>query len=195
MSERRLFRPGETGVNSYALLTALVVPRPIAWVSSVDDDGVPNLAPHSFFTVASVRPPIVAFTSIGAKDTLRNIRATGEFTVSLVSEDTLELANATSASLPPEVDEAAHAGVAMAASTVVAPPYVQGSPASLECRLHSAVDFGSSTMVFGEVVAFAVDDEMLDGDHPEFTRLRPVARLGRDEWGLTPEVYRRARPD
>ena len=74
MSNRRVFRVGDDGVNAYSLLTALVVPRPIAWVSSLDADGVGNLSPHSFFTVASARPPIVQFTSVGAKDTLRNVR-------------------------------------------------------------------------------------------------------------------------
>lgn len=194
VSTRREFRPGDDGVNPYAMLTALVVPRPIAWVATVDADGVGNLAPHSFFTVASHRPPVIAFTSIGTKDTLRNIRATGEFTVSLVTEDLAEAANATSASLGPEVDEAEQVGVAMEAGSVVAPPRVAASPAALECRLHSTVGFGASTVIFGEVVAFSVDEAVLDGDHPDFTRLRPVARLGRDEWGLTPEVIHRPRP-
>lgn len=195
MTERRILRPGDTGVNPYSLLTALVVPRPIAWVATRDRDGVGNLAPHSFFTVASHRPPIIAFTSIGVKDTLRNILATREFTVSLVSEDLMVTANDTSAGFGPEVDEAEHVGLAMAPSSVVAPPFVAASPAALECRLHTTVGFGASTMIFGEVVAFSVDDDVLDGEHPDFARLRPVSRLGRDEWGLPPEVTRRARPE
>lgn len=192
---RRDIRPGDAGVNPYALLTALVVPRPIAWVATLAADGVGNLAPHSFFTIASHRPPIIAFTSIGTKDTLRNVQATREFTVSLVSEDLMEAANETSASLGPEVDEAEHVGLAVTASSVVAPPRVAASPAALECRLHSTVGFGASTMIFGEVLAFSIDEAVLDGDHPEFTALRPVARLGRDEWGLPPRVVRRARPE
>lgn len=190
-----MFRTGDDGVNPYALLTALVVPRPIAWVATVGADGVGNLAPHSFFTVASHRPPIIAFTSIGVKDTLRNIQATREFTVSLVSEDLMAAANETSASFGPEIDEAEHVGLVTTASSFVAPPAVAASPAALECRLHSTVGFGGSTMVFGEVVAFTIDDDVLDGAHPEFARLRPMSRLGRDEWGLPPEVTRQARPD
>ncbi|MFT3660049.1 MAG: flavin reductase family protein [Gordonia sp. (in: high G+C Gram-positive bacteria)] len=195
MSGRRVLRPGDDDVNSYALLTALVVPRPIAWVATVDADGVGNLAPHSFFTVASVRPPVLAFTSIGVKDTLRNIRATGEFTVSLVDEESVDAANATSATFGPEVDEAERAGVVMAPGVVVNPGYVAEAPAALECRLHDTVEFAGSTVVFGEVVAFSIDEDVLDGGHPVFERLRPVARLGRDEWALPPEVIRRARPD
>jgi flavin reductase (DIM6/NTAB) family NADH-FMN oxidoreductase RutF len=194
MGERRVFRPGTGDVDPYRLLTALVVPRPIAWVASLDADGVGNLAPHSFFTVASVRPPVIAFTSIGAKDTLHNIVATGEFTVSIVDEESLEVANATSAPVAPELDEAQLNGIAMCASSVVAPPQVATSPASLECRLRHTVGFGQSTMVFGDVVAFSVDEDVLVDGHPEFDRLRPVSKLARDEWGLAPEVVRRARP-
>ncbi|WP_050947165.1 flavin reductase family protein [Gordonia araii] len=194
MGDRQVLRPGVDGVDPYRLLTALVVPRPIAWVASTDADGKGNLAPHSFFTVASVRPPIIAFTSIGPKDTLRNIQATGEFTVSLVSDDAIDAANATSAPVPPDVDEAAAFGVAMRPSTLVAPPHVASSPAAFECRLRHTVGFEESTMVFGDVVAFSIDDEVLVDGHPEFGRLRPVSRLGRDEWGLPPEVVTRARP-
>src|SRR5690606_10349473 len=111
-SLRQVFLPATEGVNAYGLLTALVVPRPIAWVSTLSAEGVGNLAPHSFFTVASARPPIVQFTSVGVKDTLRNVRATGEFVVNLASLPMIDMINASSAPFDPTVDEAAKVGVA-----------------------------------------------------------------------------------
>ena len=105
--------PWDEDVDAYRLLTALVVPRPIAWVSTVSRDGVGNLAPHSFFTVACARPPIIQFTSVGNKDTLRNVEATGQFVVSMASLPMLALTNGSSAPFEPEVDEAAAVGVKM----------------------------------------------------------------------------------
>lgn len=194
MSERAVFRSDDPEVNVYKLLTALVVPRPIAWVSSVGADGVGNLSPHSFFTVSSARPPIVQFTSVGAKDTLRNVEATGEFVVNLVGLDNLEDANASSGSFDPGVDEAVALGIAMEPSVLVRPPRVVSSPASLECRLHSTIPLGESTVVLGDVVAVTVSRDVLDGVHPLLERLRPLSRLGRDEWGLPPEVFTIQRP-
>src|SRR5689334_16285173 len=95
--ERTVFDPADEDVNAYKLLNSLVVPRAIAWVSTIDAEGRGNLAPHSFFTVASGRPPVVLFSSLGHKDTVANIEQTGEFVVSLVSEELAELANASSA--------------------------------------------------------------------------------------------------
>jgi flavin reductase (DIM6/NTAB) family NADH-FMN oxidoreductase RutF len=189
-----VLRPGDQGVNGYRLLTALVVPRPIAWVSSVSADGVGNLAPHSFFTVASAKPPIVQFTSVGAKDTLHNILATAEFTISLASRPLLDDVNGSSATYDAAVDEARELGIAMAPSAVVRTPRVAASPASLECRLHDTLPVGDSTLVFGEVVAVTVDPDVMVDGRPAFDRLAPLARLGGDEWGLPGEVITVARP-
>lgn len=192
--EHLVLRPGDQGVDGYRLLTALVVPRPIAWVSSISAAGVGNLAPHSFFTVASADPPIVQFTSVGAKDTLRNVLETAEFTISLASRPLMDEVNASSATYDAEVDEAQELEIDMAASAVVAPPRVAASPASLECRLHDTLDVGDSTVVFGLVVAVTVDaDAMVDG-RPSFDRLAPLSRLGGDEWGLPGEVVSIRRP-
>ncbi|WP_110241554.1 flavin reductase family protein [Nocardioides gilvus] len=193
-SLRQVFLPGTEGVNAYGLLTALVVPRPIAWVSTVSADGVGNLAPHSFFTVASARPPIVQFTSVGTKDTLRNVLATQEFVVNLASLPMLEAINASSASYDAAIDEAAAVGVALEASERVSPHRVTDSPASIECRLHSTVELGESTLVLGEVVAITVRDEALRDGHPTIEGLAPLSRLGRDEWGLPPETIAVQRP-
>lgn len=191
---RRVFLPSAAGVNAYRLLTALVVPRPIAWVSTVSAAGVGNLAPHSFFTVASARPPIVQFTSVGTKDTLRNVLATREFVVNVAPVTMLEAINASSASFDPETDEAEAVGVAMEPSERVSPRRVAGSPASIECTLHSTVALGESTLVLGEVVAITVREEVLDGGHPSIEGLAPLSRLGRDEWGLPPAVVAVERP-
>ncbi len=188
------FDPEAEQVNAYALLTALVVPRPIAWISTVSADGVGNLAPHSFFTVACAEPPILAFASIGRKDTLRNVLATEELTVSVASEPLLHQVNATSARFPADRDEAGELGIAMAASTVVAPPRVAASPASLECRLHSTVDLGSSVLVLARVVWISVDDSALRDGRPAYDLLAPLARLGGSQWGIPGEVRDVVRP-
>ena len=193
-SDPLVLRPGDEGVNIYRTLTAIVVPRPIAWVSSLSADGVGNLAPHSFFTVASVTPPVVQFTSVGAKDTLANVEATREFTISLASEPLIDQVNASSASFGPEVDEAAEVGIEMAPSTVVAPPRVAASPAAIECRLHRTIPVGDCTIVLGEVVAVVLDRAALVDGRPAMDLLRPLSRLGGDEWGLAPHVVSRTRP-
>ena len=110
---RTEFRTDDEGVNAYRLLTAVVVPRPIAWVTTLSDEGVVNLAPHSFYTVACANPPIVQFTSVGSKDTLRNVQATGEFVVSLAHGPLLEAVNNTSAAFAFDESEPAHLGITM----------------------------------------------------------------------------------
>jgi flavin reductase (DIM6/NTAB) family NADH-FMN oxidoreductase RutF len=193
-SQRVILRADDPQTEAYRLLGALVVPRPIAWVSSVDADGVGNLAPHSFFTVVSTRPPMIAFTSVGAKDTLANVQATGEFVVNLASAPLLEQVNSSSAPFPAEQDEAAALEIAMEPSALVAAPRVAASPAALECRLHRAIPLGDSVLVIGEVVAFSIREDALVDGYPEMERLQPLSRLGRDEWGRPPEVFRLQRP-
>ena len=191
---RTVFDPASPDVNAYRLLTALVVPRPIAWVSTLDGEGRGNLAPHSFFTVASGKPPIVLFSSLGRKDTVRNIEQTSEFVISFSSEALLEQINASSAPFEHGEDEAERLGIATEPSATVAPPRVADSPASIECRLHRILEVGSAHVVFGEVTAITVVDEVLEDGHPAVERLRPVSRLGRDEWGRPPEIFHLTRP-
>ena len=186
---RTEFTPQDlTHRDFYRLLTAVVVPRPIAWVSSTSDDGIDNLAPHSFFTVASVNPPIVQFTSVGEKDTLRNIRALGEFVVNFATASLMAEVNATGTNFSPDVSEFDMARLVREPSHSVRPPRVQGSPVALECRLHQAIVMGDCTLVFGEVIHAAVSSAVLDGDHPRLGCLQPLARLGRDEWAVVGEV-------
>ncbi|MEV0911138.1 flavin reductase family protein [Streptomyces hokutonensis] len=172
----------------YRLLTSTVVPRPIAWVSTVSADGVDNLAPHSFFTVSSVTPPIVQFTSVGRKDSLRNVEATGQFVVNLAPEPLVDEVNRTATDFPHGVSEFDAVGVARETSARVKAPRVAGSPVALECELHSTLRLGDSTVVFGRVVHIAIDETVLENGHPEITRLRPLARLGKDEWSTIGDV-------
>ncbi|HEX4109892.1 MAG TPA: flavin reductase family protein [Solirubrobacteraceae bacterium] len=172
----------------YHLLTAVVVPRPIAWVSSRSPEGVDNLAPHSFFTVSSVEPPIVQFTSVGRKDSLRNIERTREFVVSLSPEPLFEQINATATDFPPEVSEFDAVGVQREPSRHVAPPRVSASPVALECELHCVVSFGGSSVVMGRVLHAAIDEAVLRDGRPAIEALRPLARLGANDWSLLGEI-------
>lgn len=185
------FDPAELpAYEFYGLLTAVVLPRPIAWVSSLSADGVANLAPHSFFTVACVNPPIVQFTSVGRKDSLNNIEATGEFVVHLTPEALFEQVNATGTNFPPEVDEFAAVGLTREPSRLVAPPRVAESPVALECVRHAVLSFGDSTVVFGRVVDAAIDDAVLRDGRPDVELLRPLGRLGANQWSRPGEVVR-----
>lgn len=180
---RRVLKAEDSDAGKFVgLLKAVVVPRPIAWVSTLSSQGVANLAPHSFFTVASQLPPIVQFTSIGHNDTLRNAVDTGEFVISLANRPLFGQVNASGTDYPPEIDEFEAVGIEPEPSDLVSPPRVAGSPAAIECVTGSTVEFENSVVVFGRVVAIAVDEEVLDGGHPDVNRLQPLARLGRDEW-------------
>jgi flavin reductase (DIM6/NTAB) family NADH-FMN oxidoreductase RutF len=183
------FDPAQAGQNDfYKLMTSVIVPRPIAWVSTSSAAGTDNLAPHSFFTVSCVKPPIVQFTSVGRKDSVRNVEETGEFVVNLAPEHLFEQINATATDFPREVSEFDEVGIAREPSTRVKPPRVAASPVALECELHSTLRLGNSTVVFGRVVHAAVSQAVMDGRLPDVRKLRPLARLGKDEWGTLGEV-------
>ena len=172
----------------YRLLNSVVVPRPIAWVSTISVDGVDNLAPHSFFTVACVDPPVVQFTSVGRKDSLHNVEATREFVVNLAPEPLFEQVNATGTDFPHGVSEFDAVGLAREPSRHVAPPRVADSPVALECRLQGTLSFGDSTLVLGRVVHAAIRSDVLEDGHPMVERLQPLARLGRNEWTTLGDV-------
>jgi flavin reductase (DIM6/NTAB) family NADH-FMN oxidoreductase RutF len=188
------FVTGDPAVNTYRLLTAVVVPRPIAWVSTIGADGVVNLAPHSFYTVVCARPPIVMFSSVGKKDTLRNVRDTGQFVINVATARLLDQVNNSAARFGPEQSEPAHLGIELEPSSRVAPPRVKAAPASIECTLHSTTELGDSTMVLGNVELVSVAEDVLVEGHPDFARLDPLARLGKDEWALHAEVLSVTRP-
>ena len=185
---RRDYDPAELGPRIYPLLNSVVVPRPIAWVSTRSAAGVDNLAPHSFFTIAGIDPAVVQFTSVGHKDSLRNALATGEFVVSVCTEELLERVNATGTDYPADTSEFDAVGVTREPSLRVGPPRVAESPVALECRVVATQVFGVCTVVFGQVVHLAVDEAVLRGDRPAIDLLRPVARLGANEWSTIGKV-------
>ncbi|MDQ3953390.1 MAG: flavin reductase family protein [Actinomycetota bacterium] len=166
------------GREPYFLITSLVVPRPIAWVSSLSAEGVANVAPHSYFNVISSNPWILHFTSTGEKDTLRNVRATGEFVVNVVTRELVEEMNFTSADFPPGESEFEWARLEAAASVRVAPPRVARARVAFECKLNDVVSKGNGHMVFGDVVLAHVDEELLHEGRVDPHLLRPVGRLG-----------------
>jgi flavin reductase (DIM6/NTAB) family NADH-FMN oxidoreductase RutF len=180
--------PGQLGAKTYPWLNSLVLPRPIAWVSTRSTEGVDNLAPHSFFTIAGVDPAVVSFTSVGRKDSLRNVLATGEFVVALCTEALMDKVNLTATDFPSDVSEFDVVGLTPEPSAVVSPYRVAESPVALECRLVTTVEFGSCTVVFGEVVHLAVDEAVIRDGRPAADLLHPVSRLGGDEWATLGEI-------
>ncbi|MER5538291.1 flavin reductase family protein [Streptomyces mirabilis] len=182
------------GADFYRFLTSVVIPRPIAWISTVTPDGsTENLAPHSFFSIASTDPPIVQFTSIGRKDSLRNVEDTGEFVVNFSSEPLLRLINATATDFPRSVSEFDFAGIDREPSLRVRPPRVAASPVVLECRSHTTLRMGNSTLVFGRVLHAAVHEDHIVEGRPGSARLLPLTKLGGDEWGTLGEVLHLSR--
>ncbi len=185
------------------LITGIVSPRPIAWVSTIAADGSRNLAPFSFFNAFSFNPPVVGIGP-GAragieKDSLCNIRATGEFTISVVTEKLAESANLSSGDFSPQVDEWDIAGVSPAPADDVSPARVAESPAALECRVKQIVDLGipldpSNALVIGLVTRVHVADDVLDELVPQPDRLRLVGRMGEAHWCATRDRFELERP-
>jgi flavin reductase (DIM6/NTAB) family NADH-FMN oxidoreductase RutF len=173
----------------YPWFTASLIPRAIAWVSSVSADGVVNLAPHSFTTVAGVDPPTLCFVSVGATDTLANVRATGEFVLNIGTESMLAAMNDSATNFPADVDEFDAANLEPAASVTVAAPRVAGAPVAFECRVTGEHVIGNCVMVFGEVLLVSAARAVLAADGlPDARAVAPLARLGRGEWGTLGEV-------
>lgn len=180
--------------ETYHLLTGLVVPRPIAWVSTVDDAGVRNLAPHSYFNVVAHDPPHVLFGSVGTKDTVRNVRASGEFVLNLVTHGVLEEMNATAADLPADQDEFTWFDIAASPSVAVRPPRVRDAVAHLECRAVEEVEVGGSVLVIGEVVHLHVAAQVWRDGRVDPELLDPVARLSGSLYAHLGEITRLPRP-
>ena len=188
----------------YRLMTGLIVPRPIAFVSTLSADGIRNLAPFSFFTAISANPPVVCFAPMirsrdaGLKDTLVNIEATGEFVVNIVSEEIAERMNSASADFPPEVDEFIESGLTPAPSDVVSPPRVAESPASMECTLVQIVHVSrkplGGSLVLGEVVRFHVRDDLVRRFVVDPSKLRAIGRMEGSIYTRTTDRFELVRP-
>jgi flavin reductase (DIM6/NTAB) family NADH-FMN oxidoreductase RutF len=183
---------------------AIVGPRPIGWIGTHDGHGQRNLAPYSFFNAFNYTPPIVGFASIGAKDSLRNIQQTGEFTWNLVTRPLAEAMNQTSAAVGPEVDEFALAGLGTLPSTLIGAARVAESPVSFECRLTQIVQLQTLTgqtvptwLTLGQVVAVHIDKSLIASGIYDTAAARPLLRGGgpADYFEIGPEqLMRMARP-
>jgi flavin reductase (DIM6/NTAB) family NADH-FMN oxidoreductase RutF len=180
---------------------ALVAPRPIGWISTVSRDGVPNLAPYSFYNAVASVPPIVMFTSTGAKHSLRNVEETGAFVVNVVSGPLAAAMNATSAEVDESVDEFALAGLDREPGRIVPVPRVRDAPAALECRhvrtlrlTDAAGREIDSWLVLGEVVGVHIDEAVLTDGFVDPAKLAPVGRLGYLDFTVVREVFAMPRP-
>jgi flavin reductase (DIM6/NTAB) family NADH-FMN oxidoreductase RutF len=183
-------------------LTALVVPRPIGWISTVGRNGIVNLAPYSFFNAVAGNPPFVMFSSAGVKHSQLNAEQTGEFVASLAIYELREELNITSAMVGAEVSEPELAQLEMAPSIAVKPPRVKQSPTALECRYVKTVELPgpggkphSFSIVIGEVVGIYIDDRVIMNGIVDLSRARPIARLGYlDQYTVVDTIFKMTRP-
>ena len=164
---------------------AIVGPRPIGWISTVNPEGVRNLAPYSFFNGFNYRPPIIGFSSVGWKDSVANIEATGEFVWNLATRPLAVAMNETSATLPHNEDEFIRAGLTAAPSRIVSAPRVAESPVNFECRLSQCIQLTTAEgravdtwLVLGEVVAVHIDESLLEDGIYQTARAQPILRAG-----------------
>jgi len=199
----------------YGILLNSVAPRPIAWVSTISSAGQPNLAPFSFFNAVCVDPPLLAFapglrrpkqpaaSSAGAgrgepKDTLRNVRDTGEFVVNVVTYELAEAMNSSSGEYDPSVNEFELAKVTPQASSIVRPPRVAESPVSFECKLHQILDFSpaptSSSLVIGQIVSIHISDAHLKDGKLDRNSLDMIGRMGGIQYTRTTQRFDMVRP-
>lgn len=184
----------------YKLMTGLIVPRPIAWVSTINTEGLPNLAPYSFFSGITTNPPSLLFVpgvraiNSGLKDTLVNVQETGEFVVNIVNETLLEQMNITATELPPEINEFEEAGLTPAPSLKVKAPRVKESPVNFECKVMQIVpigdgDVGSAWIVIGEILHIHVHEGIINNkNHVDTKKLSPVARLAGPNYATLSEM-------
>jgi flavin reductase (DIM6/NTAB) family NADH-FMN oxidoreductase RutF len=199
------FDPAALPPNAmYKLLISSVVPRPIAWVSTVDAAGVRNLAPFSYFMAITDEPPTIAFASSyrgagrdGKKDTLRNVEATREFVVNVVDDERAAQMNVTSGDYPPEVDEFDVAGLTAAPSTRLCAPRVAQAPIAMECELDRIVPVGRANLVLGRIVCLHVRDDLYDAatGRIDMPRLRPVGRLAGNLYTHVHDIFEMKRPN
>jgi flavin reductase (DIM6/NTAB) family NADH-FMN oxidoreductase RutF len=188
-------------LTTYKLLIGSVVPRPIAFVSTVSADSVYNLAPFSFFNVICAEPPTVCFSTgfrVPAKDTLANVKATGEFVVNIVSEEIAEQMNLCSGEYPHGVSEFEISGLTPVSSDLVKPPYVLESHVNMECKLVQTVEISTrprgGTLIIGEVVRFHIDEAIVDNFRIDPDKLRAIGRMGGNGYTRTRDRFEMIRP-
>lgn len=187
----------------HELFTSAILPRPIAFVSTIGENGVFNLAPFSFFNQLCLKPAIVGF-NIGwkregqEKDTLRNIEFSKDFVINVVTETLAEAMNQACAEYPSDVDEFAEVGLTPVKADLVKAPMVAESPVNMECRLVQILKFGEaptgSHVAIGEVILVHVKDELWANNHIEISKLKPIGRLGEDFYCRTKDIFEMKRP-
>ena len=190
-------------IDGYKLMTGLIVPRPIGWIGSRSGDGVDNLAPYSFFTGVAASPPTVMFAPTGQpgarKDTLANVRETGVFTVNIVNHELGPAMNESAGSHPADVSEFEVVGLTVKEAEAIDAPAVAEAPARFECQVMQTVDIGGppmgSTVVFGEVLAFDVRDDLLDGTRVDQLALDAIGRHVGNAYSRANQLYDMNRPD
>ncbi len=181
---------------------AIVAPRPIGWISTLDPNGVVNLAPYSFYNALCDMPPIIGFSSTGRKDSIRNIEATGEFVANFVSKSLAAAMNATSAAVAAEVDEMALAGLSPAPCRLVGPPRVAEAPAALECKLLQIVHLHDVNgrpleqyLALGQVVGVHIDPRYLKNGYFDTAAAQPILRAGyRGDYAEIGTMFEMLRP-
>ena len=186
---------------------SLVVPRPIGWISSLSVGGIVNLAPYSFFNAVAEDPPCVVYSAGGfhadggPKDSLRNVEESGEFVFNLATFELREQMNRTSAPVARDVDEMEMAGLAAAPSIKVRPPRVRDAAANFECRYLQTVEIpnrkgqGRNAVVFGEVVGIHIRDDVIVDGMIDISKMRPIARLGYNDYAVVDDFFTMLRPD
>ncbi|PYV46044.1 MAG: flavin reductase family protein [Acidobacteria bacterium] len=190
--------------NIYKLMVGLIVPRPIAFVSSISPEGIRNLAPFSFFTGISANPPVICFCPMirlsdgSRKDTLENIEATKEFVVNVVSEEFAQKMNTCSIEFPPEVDEFEKSRLTPIPSALVKPPRLKESRINMECKLLQIIHVSSKqlggSIVLGEVLRFHVADDLYEDYKIDPDKLKPIGRMGGSAYIRTTDRFDMARP-
>jgi flavin reductase (DIM6/NTAB) family NADH-FMN oxidoreductase RutF len=182
----------------YQFMISIVVPRPIAFVSTMSAEGKLNVSPFSYFNAISSEPPLlgISINRRGGlpKDTLRNIEQTGEFVVNTVNEDLGPRMVQASGEWPEDVDEFELTGLTPVPSDLVKPPRVGESPVGMECRLHRIIELGASFFVVGEILRAHVKDEVLTDGRVDIQKLHPLGRLGGDGYSVVRDVIHMARP-
>src|SRR5579872_368827 len=202
MPDKLAFDPASVpSANIYKLLIGTVVPRPIAFVSTLSPEGVPNLAPFSFFNVICANPPVVSFacgTRVPPKDTLTNVRATGEFVVNIVTEEIAERMNLCSGEYEAGIDEFQVSGLTPVCSEMVRPPAVLESPINMECKVLQIIDVSTrplgGSLVLGEVVRFHIDRRLFDNFRIDPAELRAIGRMGGNGYTRTRDRFEMIRP-
>lgn len=206
MSSKLEINPKDNqSIDNYKLLIGSILPRPIGFISTINNNGIYNLAPFSFFNGICSNPPSVLFCPVirgsdgQEKDTLKNIKSNKEFVVNIVSEEIAEQMNQTSAEYPPEIDEFLESGLTPMPSKIIKPPFVKESKVNMECKLIEIIkvgkgDQGSGSIVIGEIVYFHINKEVYKDGKIILNELKPIGRLGGSDYCKVTDIFSLPRP-